>query len=129
MRLLDKHRKMAALYDDWMRLKNKGINFTDMIKKEGYCTCAVYGNGAIGKQIYEALRSAGITVLYFMDRSLPYLKGPIPVYGPDEEVPAVDMIIISLVEHEEPVRKLLRRKMEGDIWTITELIRDMQRME
>lgn len=125
MGLLDKHRKMVLLYDEWMRLNNRGVKLTVPFEDRGYHTCAVYGIGAVGKQIYEALKGTGITVRYFIDRSLPYPEEAVPVYRPDEELPEVDVIILSLVEQEEPVRKLLSEKMNADIWTVTELIKSI----
>lgn len=125
MELLDKHRKMVLLYDEWMSLNNRGVRLTASIKDRGYHTCAIYGIGAVGKQIYEALEGTDIAVCYFIDRSQPYLGEAVPVYRPEEELPEVDVIILSLVEQEEPVRKLLSEKMNADIWTITELIKSI----
>ena len=124
LQLLDKFRKMTTLYDEWLCLENKGIRFSDILKNRGYHTCAIYGNGIIGKRIYEVLKHTDIRVCYFIDRSLPYYKESIPVYQPDDELPDVDITIISLIEDGEDVRKLLDRNKHTEIWTITELLQE-----
>lgn len=125
IQLLDKFRNMVTLYDDWLKLENRGIKIWDILKKRGFHKVAIYGNGTIGKQIENSLKEAGISVCYFIDRSIPYLKPTIPIYTPKETLPGVDLVIISLVEHEEDVRKILSQKLNAKIWTIGEWIRGM----
>ena len=67
-----------------------------------------------------------MAVSYFIDRNAAYLKEEIPVYLPEKGLPAVDLIIISLVEAVETIREELARLSEAGICSVTELLAEMQ---
>ena len=126
IRLLSKFQKMFFIYDDWMKQQEEGRYIYAHLKSMGVGRVAIYGDSYIGKRLYHSLQGHGVAVSYFIDRNAAYLKEEIPVYLPEKGLPAVDLIIISLVEAVETIREELARLSEAGICSVTELLAEMQ---
>lgn len=121
----DKNRKMLSLYDQWIRLQNQGVTCLQFLKKKRYRTVAIYGFGIIGKQLQVLLQGSELLVEYYIDRDTFYYMKNIPVYDLEDTLPKVDVILVSLVEHEDDIKKMLYSKTKADIWTINEIIKEL----
>lgn len=122
IRLLSKFQKMFFVYDDWMRQQEQGRYIHEYLKSIGVESVAIYGDSYIGKRLYSSLQRNGVEVRYFIDRNAEYLEEEIPIYQPQAGLPSVDLILISLVEEVEGIRKKLKALTEGNICSIQELL-------
>lgn len=127
IKLLSKFQKMFFLYDQWFRFQEEGTYIHEYLEKHGFRRVAIYGDSYIGKRLYHSLRDNGMEVRYFIDRNAAYLKEEIPVYPPQAGLPKVDLIIISLVEAVEAIRKDMKRLSEAKICSVTELFAEMKK--
>lgn len=125
IKLLSKFQKMFFAYDRWLRGQEEGKYIHKYLEKRGVRCVAIYGDSYIGKRLCHSLRENGMRVCCYIDRNAAYLEEDIPVYLPEEGLPAVDLIIISLVEAEEAIREELARLSEARICSFTELLADM----
>lgn len=125
--LLSKFQKMFFVYERWFRLQEEKRYLHEYLKRYGVCRVAIYGDSYIGKRLYHNLQENGIEVSCFIDRNAAYLKEKIPVYLPQAGLPAVDLIIISLVEAIEAIREELQRLSEARVYSLTELFEEMER--
>lgn len=126
IKLLSKFQKMFFLYDNWLKLQDEGKNIYEYLKKCGVRCVAIYGDSYIGKRLYHSLNQNGVRVCYFIDMNAAYLEEEIPVFSPQEGLPAVDLIIISLVEATEVIGEELTRLSETRICSVAELFDDMK---
>ncbi|MDE7272044.1 MAG: glycosyltransferase family 2 protein [Lachnospiraceae bacterium] len=126
IRLLSKFQKMFFVYDQWLRLQEEGKHIHNLLKRYGIRRVAIYGDSYIGKRLYHSLRKNGVEISCFIDRNAAYLEEEIPVYPPKRGLPAVDLIIISLVEAIEAIREELTQLSEAEICSLTELFADME---
>lgn len=126
IKLLSKFQKMFFIYDQWLRLQERKKYLHDYLKRRGVYRVAIYGDSYIGRRLYYSLRENGVEVCCFIDRNAAYLEEEIPVYPPRPELPAVDCIIISLVEAVEAIREELMRLSEAEIYSIAELLAEMK---
>lgn len=129
IRLLSKFQKMFFIYDKWFRLQEEGRYIHEYLKQCGVRRVAIYGDSYIGKRLYSSLQKNGVEVCCFIDRNAVYLNEEIPVYPPQEGLPDVDMIIISLVEAVEEIMEELARFSGAGICGIGELLADMKAAE
>lgn len=126
LKLVSKFQKMFFIYDEWLKLQELGIYVHEYLKDLGINSVAIYGDSYIGKRIYHSLKGNGVEVRYFIDRNAEYLEEEIPVYRPRAGLPAVDAVIISLVEAVEAIRAELIRLSETKIYSLTELFAGMK---
>ena len=126
IKLLSKFQKMFFVYDNWLKLREQGKYIYEYLKNCGVRRVAIYGNSYIGKRLYHSLQENGVEVTCFIDRNAAYLEEEIPVYPPQEGLPKVDMIIISLVEAVEAIGEELAQLSEVRICSFAELLGDMK---
>lgn len=126
IKLLSKFQKMFFVYDNWLRLQEQGRYIHEHLKNCGVRRVAIYGDSYIGKRLYHSLKENGVEVSCFIDRNAAYLEEEIPVYPPQEGLPTVDMIIISLVEAVDAIGEELAQLSEARICSLAELLADMK---
>lgn len=112
------------------RLFRLAILWVDNLQKEkrignwligkGYASVAVYGVGGIGTRVLAELSGTGVKVLYAIDKR-PVEVG-IPVYAPDDDLPVVDCVIVTVVMEYKEIYRCLRASMECPILSIEEIV-------
>lgn len=122
IKLLSKFQKMFFIYDDWMKQQEQGQHIYEYLKGAGVASVAIYGDSYIGKRLYYNLQKNGVEVRYFIDRNAAYLEEEIPIYLPQAGLPPVDLILISLVEEEEAIKRELEMLTAMRICSIAELL-------
>lgn len=125
MKDLNKFRKMFFIYDSWIKMLNQEKTITQYLKKKSLKNVAIYGAGYLGKQLYQELKKNNINICYFIDINAANLQMEIPVYLPSDSLAKVDMIIVTLVENEESVEEMLKKKMDTKVKSISQLIEDI----
>lgn len=126
IKLLSKFQKMFFVYDQWLRLQEQGKYIHVYLRKCGVHRVAIYGDSYIGKRLFYSLQENGVEVSYFIDKNAAYLEEEVPVYPPQAGMPIVDMIIISLVDATEAIRKELMGLSEVKIYSVIELFAHMK---
>lgn len=126
IKVMYKFQKMFFVYNAWMSLYDQGIYIEDYLLRHNIHSIAIYGFSYIGHRLYCALKNSSISVECFIDRNADYLEGEIAIYRPDMELPAVDMIIICLVDGIEDISRNLAAVSRSKICGITELLAEMK---
>lgn len=122
MQITDRYGKMYFLYYIWMQLCYDNCSITVFMREQGYKTVAIYGDGYLGKLLYKELKKNHINVICFIDRNADYLKEEIPVYKPQECLPDVDVIVITVIQNGKKVEELLKEKSSAKICCLEELL-------
>lgn len=124
--ILVKFQKMFFVYDSWLRLQEQGISISVYLRQRGIYSIALYGYNQIGKRLYHTLSKEGVSINYFIDLNAEYLKEEIPIYQPEDSLPQVDMIIISLVEAVDSIKEKLSHLTKMKVCGIMELLGEMK---
>lgn len=104
----------------WVDNLQKDKRIGNWLIGKGYGSVAVYGAGGIGSRVLAELSGTGVKVLYAIDKK-PVEVG-IPVYAPDDDLPAVDCVIVSVVMEYKEICQCLRTKLECPIFSIEEIV-------
>lgn len=127
IKVLSKFQKMFFVYDTWMSLYEQGFSIEDYLAENGIHSVAIYGFSYIGKRLQHSLDKGKVCVKYFIDMNAEYLsEETVPIYVPDGHLPETDMIIISLVEAVDGIRKKLTDLSDAKICAMTELLDNMR---
>ncbi|MBR3516853.1 MAG: hypothetical protein IKO10_11115 [Lachnospiraceae bacterium] len=118
--------KLFNLEDSYGAVSNSNIKETVLsISKSlfnmGYRSCALYGYGNVGKRILYSLTTEGFPVEYIIDQNKNDILSPIDVYGSEDELPGVDVVLITLSCQINEIKKGLSRKIDGDVIDLHEL--------
>lgn len=97
-----------------MYIKDKRIN-----------SIAIYGMGDIAKVIISCIRNNGIE--FVVDKNYKRVKSPYPIYGTEDPLPDVDLIIVSLPTLFNVVYKDLIKITKANIISIDAFLDEMER--
>lgn len=126
--LMDKFKKLFFVYNTWIALENKGKTLSGFLKEQGCQKVAIYGYGHVGKQMVGRLRKENVEIAYLADRNAAYIEEDIPAYTIEDDWPETSAVIVTLVEKEEAIVQQIKRKMDVPIWTIRELLAEMEKL-
>lgn len=120
--IYDRQQNMNGLYSRWIQLQFNNRSIGSFIKRYGYKSVAIYGAGEIGTFILRDLKKDGIEIEYFVDRKKSGIIMKKKILSPNDNLPHVDLFIISLLQNEESVKSLLKEFGMKNIYTINEII-------
>lgn len=106
----------------WLTLKQQGVNIIRLLEREGAASIAIYGMGVIGEQLAMEILETDAKLKYIIDKR-PKNYQLIDSYTPDDDLQAVDIIVITCQECEN-VRRMLLGKVTARIIHINELLEE-----
>ncbi|MCM1038072.1 MAG: glycosyltransferase [Ruminococcus sp.] len=116
----EKCSRLLKLTCRWIMNEQKGIKAADFLIKRGWRSIAVYGAGDVGKCLLAELSGTDIEIRYMIDRRRIELN--LPVYLPENDLPAVDCVIVTAVMDYEEVCRTLKDKLNCSIISIEDII-------
>ena len=119
---LNKFIKYFALLDRWLWLKLQNKNISIYFEEQGYYNIAIYGMGEIGNRLFEELsRFSRIKVKYGVDKNVKQFQA-VPILGLEDELPNVDVIVVTNNYIYEQIHELLQRKTTCPIVSIDDVV-------
>lgn len=106
----DKHLRMFLLMHQWLRVRQDGKFLKDYFKEKGWFRIAVYGMSHMGESLVHELRNTDISVEYGIDRNPDESYTDIKVFLPDDEMPKVDVIVVTAVAFFDEIKNMLQKK-------------------
>ncbi len=91
----DKFEKYLKVMDEWMELRERGIELEQYLLGLGYKKISIYGYGIFGRHLVEELKNSRLEVKYIIDCQKDKLHVDYPVYHPTERLPECDAIVIT----------------------------------
>lgn len=78
---------------------------------ENIKSIAIYGIGRVGKLLFNELRKEEVLIEYTVDQYTAQIQNICKMYRPEEELPDVDMMIVTSYEYEEIKLEMQRKKI------------------
>lgn len=124
---LEKFVKYFGLLDRWLWLKLQNRDIKEFFEAKGYKRIAIYGLGEVGSRLYEELsRTSDIRVIYAIDSMAPKKRSPLKVYKPEDVLPDVDVVVVSVDYIYDEIAELLSDKVSCPVISIDDVIFDIQ---
>lgn len=114
--------KLQQKYIEACRL---GMNVASCLRNQGYQNCAIYGFGVLGQWIAQDLEEQEFQVCYIIDKRAVELKerGYTSIFKDlEEELPTVDVIIITPIFDMNSIISILKKRVTCPIKSIEEVI-------
>lgn len=123
--LIFKQERVLTTYEKWIRLYQNKRLLSDYLLENNYYEIAIYGLGRLGKQLYEELLVCGVSVAYVIDQNYgkenKSYKGTF-CYRPEDKLPKVDLIIVTIPSEEKDIIAMLRKKVTYPIKSINDIL-------
>lgn len=124
---IDKVQKFIEFYDilvKWIQHKQKGKTFVSYIENNDFDSVAIYGMKEMGLLLFSELQNNDINVVCAIDKNAELLdcEIEIPVISNLENIPNVDVIIVTPIHYFDSIHKELRGFTKAEIVSIEDLI-------
>lgn len=118
-------KKMIEFYNilnEWLMLKQEGKSLEEYFERNQYKTIAIYGMKELGERLYEELKKSGVKVAYAIDKNADVIYTDLDVITPDENLPEVDVIVVTAVHYFDEIERMLAGKVNYPIISLEDLI-------
>ena len=116
-----KMRLYYYIFNMWLDMKQQGKKLGEYMEKKGYKRVAIYGMKELGERLFIELRDAGIEVVCVIDSNKNVL-GNFTLISPDDEIPSVDLLIITADYYYAEIEKKMREKVDCPILSASGLL-------
>ncbi len=117
-----KARFQYKFMNQWLLLKQRGVDFSIFFEQKGIYAIAVYGAHYMGQRLYDELKGSPVDVKYVIDRNPSIEDWEIPVVHPDDTLEKVDAVVITPIFDFLDIKADLAQKMDCCIISIEEML-------
>lgn len=117
--------KMLKYYitlNNWIGKKQKNINLSSYFEKMGYKSVAIYGMKEVGERLYAELKYTKTEVKYAIDQNAESIYADIDVYSPDDDLPEVDVIVVTATYYYNSILNNIKDKISCPIISLDDVI-------
>ena len=118
----NKYWQAYLMMNEWMYLKHKGKNLSQFFKDRGYYHIAIYGMHHTGVTLQNELDETGITVDYGIDANADSIYSDIHIYKPEDELPSVDVIVVTPIYYFSDIEEKLEKKVKCPILSLDDVV-------
>lgn len=116
-------RKSNQMLDKWLQAGMEEDAMGEYLYENNYKKVAIHGMGKYGiRLLHDLQKSNFVEVSYAIDRVVQAVNCDLPVYNLEDNLPEVDLVIISPIEFKEQIKEDLRKKTDYPIIALDELI-------
>lgn len=123
----DQLRKDKEFYEvlvEWLNVRQNDKNLIDFFVKRRYTSVAVYGMKELGELLCSELSGSGIDIKYVIDRNADAIWTDATVFRPDDDLPEVDVIVVTAITSFETIKEYLERKVKCPIVSLEDVVFD-----
>lgn len=122
---INKFKNYFDVTNEWVNLKNQGRNLEEYFVKNGWKQIAIYGMGELGNRLAEELKGSSVIIEYAIDKNADDIFAEMEVKRIDEELPPVDVIVVTPLFVYSEVEQTLREAVEYPIVSIEDVVFSM----
>lgn len=118
----DKNRILFMLLNQWLRIKQEGKNLSDFFVANKYKSIAIYGMSYVGARLVAELKNTDVVVKYGIDKNAGGIYSDIDVITLEDELPDVDVIVVTSITYFNEVKEELKKKINYPIISLQEVL-------
>lgn len=120
-----KQEEVIKVYERWVDVYQNKHSLLDYFIKNDYQQIAIYGLGRIGKSIYNEVRPSSVDIAYVVDQKYCVeneFYEDTPCFGPGNELPKVDLIIVTIPGEAREITAFLKSKVNCPVKSINDVL-------
>lgn len=118
---LKKFEDYFSILNNWLKLRNRGGEVQDYFLNNSFRCIGIYGMGELGKRLYEELKKGDVEIVFAMDRGGYNLPNGLKIINEREEIPAVDVIVVTPTFDYSNIENSLKQRTHNKIVSISEI--------
>ena len=123
MERADKFYGYFKIFDRWFSIKKENKTLETYFKKNQFHRVALYGMGIMGNHLLSEMQTYNeVRVIYGIDQKGISLNGELRVYGNNEILPPVDVIVVTAVFDFDVIKKQLSSKASCPIVSLWDVV-------
>lgn len=124
---LYKNIQINKIYDLWLQRILENKNIAEYLKIKGYKNIAIYGFGNLGKRLYDNILNTkkGINISCVIDRALSGTENKINIVDINDNIPDVDIAIVTCVNDFEKIKAALNNKDIDNVTSLYDILNEM----
>lgn len=83
---------------------------------------AVYGMAELGRYLISELRTSAINIRYGIDRRAEILKAEVPILTIEDELPEVDVVVVTAVFYYDQIAEGLLNRIECPVVSLEDIL-------
>ena len=110
------------LFNQWLSLKQEGKNLAEYLQFNEYKSVAIYGMSTPGERLIEELEYTDIEIKYVVDRNADNIVARQPKYKSDDELPKVDVMIVTAILAFQDIQEDMEKKVDFPIISLEDMV-------
>lgn len=125
-KMCNRYRGYWRTLDLWMECREEDRSVAAWLRAQGIANIAIYGLGMLGRHLLWELEKEGYPVCYSIDRQQEGWPSDLKVYSLDDELPAADAVIVTVMYDFNRIQTILSKKRTWKIWALDEVLDRMK---
>lgn len=121
-KMSEKHFTLFQMMNQWVKVKQEGKNVSSYFEKKGYKKIAIYGMSYAGETLMDELKDSSITVMYGIDQDAERIYTDVDVISVDDELEAVDAIVVTAITFFDEIKETLSMKMNCPVLSLEDIL-------
>jgi hypothetical protein len=118
----DKHLELFLMMDQWVKVKQRGLNLSIYFEKNGYKRIAVYGMSYVGETLVDELKGTDIEIAYGIDKRADSLHADVDIISVEGKLEEVDAIVVTAITYFHEIEKKLSEKAGCPILSLEDIL-------
>lgn len=123
-KMSEKHLALFLMMNQWVKVKQEGVNLSEYFEKNGYKRIAVYGMSYAGETLMDELKGTDVEVVYGIDRKADSLYADVEIKSMDDELGEVDAVVVTAITFFSAIEEELGRKLNCPIISLEDILYD-----
>lgn len=120
--IISKYICLFKFANEWIILKQRGIEFKRYFKERGYNSIAVYGMGDLGERFVDEVKNTDINIEYAIDRCRKGKYANIEIKNFDGALPKVDAVVVTPIYNFWEIRPSLTDRFECPVVSLEDVV-------
>lgn len=122
LKMSEKHLALYLMMNQWVKVKQENKSIAKYLEAKGYREVAIYGMNYVGETLLNELTGTNVIVKYGIDKEAERMYKDIDVLLPDDELPEVDLIIVTPITFWEEIKEKLSAKINCTIMSMEDIL-------
>ena len=122
LKMSEKHLALYLMMNQWVKVKQENKSIAKYLEAKGYREVAIYGMNYVGETLLNELTGTNVIVKYGIDKEAERMYKDIDVLLPDDELPEVDLIIVTPITFWEEIKEKLSAKSNCTIMSMEDIL-------
>lgn len=118
----DKHLELFLMMNQWVKVKQQGINLADFFVKNGYKKIAIYGMSYAGETLVDELKGSEVTVAYGIDKNADSIYADVDIVSMEDNLEEVDAIVVTAITFFDEIEEKLSEKVDCAIISLEDVL-------